>query len=370
MSTEAGRTTALRVLLALAAVVALASPLMARSGPADFTSSTATPATPTVYALDTIEFTVDVVNKGEPPFNWVEVDVSIPAGAMFAGASAGAQFDPAERKIHWQAAMPEERRRHSFTLLAMADTEGNTLSPGVTIRHGATGHWLWPKAEVDTRPAVTVFRIGRYGATRAGAVVLGFLAILFGTMIVAWLLVAFLSRGDAPRMPLSRVPMLVSGIWVSGLCLGFLLYFGWLASEDRRMKTEWKETQCTVLDSLATYSESSSSSGSPSSATRKRTGTWKPMFAVKYATSAGLTYSAGYRSPSMLSVGGGASATDDALRSATTGSVRPCWYDPRDVKSVVLNREAGGAYVFALIPLLVLFLGLGMVRHGIRRLGR
>jgi hypothetical protein len=44
------------------------------------------------------------------------------------------------------------------------------------------------------------------------------------------------------------------------------------------------------------------------------------------------------------------------------GTDHPCWYDPQDQKTVVLARGPGGAYVFALMPIPVLLVGLGMLR--------
>jgi hypothetical protein len=46
------------------------------------------------------------------------------------------------------------------------------------------------------------------------------------------------------------------------------------------------------------------------------------------------------------------------------GAQVPCWYDPLNPLDVVMKRGFGGAYVFALLPLLTFAMGVAILRNG------
>jgi len=121
-----------------------------------------------------------------------------------------------------------------------------------------------------------------------------------------------------------------------------------VARSDARMRQEFRESRCEILDSFARYTARPSTRG-------KRSGTWNPVIALRYTTSAGETVSVGSAPASALQ--------KNELPSLVRGQSAPCWYDPADPKKVVLDRNPGGAYLFAAIPLVTLALGIFLVRR-------
>jgi hypothetical protein len=141
------------------------------------------------------------------------------------------------------------------------------------------------------------------------------------------------------------------------LSIGFLLFFADLARRDEAIQSRYTATQCTVLDSMARFTASQSAT-----TRRGSSGTWTPLFALRYATPTGEMVSVGYASPSRLRIGSPKS-TEAALASLPRGATAPCWYDPDDPRQVLLVRDFGGAYAFALIPLAALILGIRLLRR-------
>ena len=90
------------------------------------------------------------------------------------------------------------------------------------------------------------------------------------------------------------------------------------------------------------------------------------MFAVRYPVDGVETFSTGYTTASAFNFNTRASAGSVFDRFAI-GTTHPCWYDPQDPRTVVLVRGPGGAYVFALLPIPVLLIGLSGWRAARRR---
>ena len=137
------------------------------------------------------------------------------------------------------------------------------------------------------------------------------------------------------------------------------MFFVALAREDWRAYTDYRETRCTVFGSEidAFRSRSRSSSQEPS---------YKPVFAVRYPVDGVEMFSTGYTTGSAFNFNTRASAGSVFDRFAT-GTTHPCWYDPQDPRTVLLTRGPGGAYVFALLPIPVLLIGLSMLKGSRRR---
>jgi uncharacterized repeat protein (TIGR01451 family) len=315
-------------------VVTLAALLFALSAAAaDFSTSTLTSSAPKVYPLDTVDYVVTVRNSGATSPNYLQVASPIPVSAMYVASSPDWKFDAAKRELSWFGRLPPGTSQElRMTLLAMPETEGNLIAARVPIRYDGSEWNLHRSVEVDTRPA------GRAGLTGCGWVIVAF-AGLFAVVLL------FVRRG----------PRVAAVMWIF-LSAGFLLIFVWIARDDARIARSYRETRCTVLDSLAEVT-------STTKTTRNRTrANFKATFAVRH----GDTVTVAGESPSTLRIGGGSKATRAALEQVRVGSTIPCFADPADPKRVVLTREIGAAYGFALIPLVGLILGVVVWRRGSR----
>ena len=136
------------------------------------------------------------------------------------------------------------------------------------------------------------------------------------------------------------------------------LFFVALAYEDWRTYADYRETRCTVFGSEVQSFENRSRS-------RDQDRSYKPLFAVRYPVDGEETFSTGYTTGSALSFNTRADTGSVFDRSAI-GTTHPCWYDPQDPRTVLLVRGPGGGYVFALLPIPVLAIGLSMLM-GLRR---
>jgi hypothetical protein len=84
-------------------------------------------------------------------------------------------------------------------------------------------------------------------------------------------------------------------------------------------------------------------------------------FAVRYDVAGVETFSSGFGTATRLSFGS-PGPSRRALDQFQVGSTHPCWYDPEDVKTVLLARSPGGADLFAVIPRLTLAYALTLLR--------
>jgi hypothetical protein len=193
--------------------------------------------------------------------------------------------------------------------------------------------------------------------TRAGVVVTTLLALfLVGVPIV---LLRARAQVEAPlsHAPRARTP---AGVVVGAraavvIAVGFLMFFVAIGYEDWRAYADYRETRCTVFGSEIDSFEhrgSRTDGGNES---------FKPVFALRYPVDGVETYSTGYTTASAFNANTRADAGSVFERFAI-GTDHPCWYDPQEPKTVVLARGPGGAYVFALMPIPVLLVGLGMLR--------
>ena len=248
-------------------------------------------------------------------------------------------------------------------MLTRSNAAGTFANVVTEIRVIPSGyHRVEAAAELGTRPDPHAVRVGPVMMTRAGMVVTAMLAL----MLVGALVIVVRSRlqveaplgESAPSQPTG----ILVGAWAATLiAVGFLLFFGALAHEDWRAYTDYRETRCTVfgseVDSFQSRSRSSDNDGAVLQAGvcralsgRRRGDVSRP------ATPPGRrSTSTPARAPARCS---------NASRSAPR--IR-CWYDPQDPRTVVLARGPGGAYVFALLPIPVLLIGLSMLKGSRRR---
>jgi hypothetical protein len=144
------------------------------------------------------------------------------------------------------------------------------------------------------------------------------------------------------------------------ISIGFLALFATLAYDDYRAATVFKEASCRVLDSEVTVMASRGGRGQPD------VQVYGSMFAVRYEVDGAETFSSGFGSASRLSFSR-KGPTNRAIETFRPGTTHPCWYDPDNVKNVLLDRRPGGAYFFALIPLVTLLVAGSVLVGSLRR---
>jgi hypothetical protein len=293
------------------------------------------------------------VRNDGPTTHYTRVTFDLPSGLLLA-APAGecfTRFDPERRQfVHegsiaagWDAtcslqlvAAPDMSNHASFSLRMFTPPD----------RYGGAV----ATAPIDHVPAPAEVRVGGFGITRAGVVVLGFLVLLAVVFVAGQLA----SRGaDASGGRLSQRSFARSAPLVAVVCLGFLTFFGVMAWDDWRTLSHYRETRCDVLDGNVKFSSVSSTSGS-STRNRSADTTRKPVLSLRYAADGKPMHSLGFSTDSRLSYS--ASDLEDVMAAFAAGRSVPCWFDPEDPRRVVVLRGFGGAYVFAVIPLLVLAL--------------
>ena len=202
--------------------------------PPDFSATRVVSSSASVHPLETIAFDVMLVNRGGPATHEVEVKLTIPTSVMFAGAAEGWKFDPSDRTLAWHGFYREGLAPLRFTLVTMPETEGNLIAPGVAVRHAASETWIWSRVPIETKLATPAFRFGRYGLTHAGVVFFSWLLFTFVAVFAARTAVRVAGR-NTPRMPFTNTPVLVSGVVLTCIASGFLLFFIAMGREDLRM---------------------------------------------------------------------------------------------------------------------------------------
>ena len=305
---------------ALAAVVSTGA-----SAQPNFTTSRGevTPAAP--YAGDVVRHVFTVTNTGNPA-TYASVSSSLRTGFLVSaeGDCASARFDDSGN-LEWHSGRFESgaTRRCTLTVLTRRGAAGTLANVPTEIRVPPSMYFrVEAAAELRNPPDPNAVRVGPVLVTRAGMVVTALLALLIvGIPIVmarARVQVEAPLADSATRPPTG----IFVGAWLATvIAIGFLLFFVALAYEDWRAYADYRETRCTVFGSEVQSFENRSRS-------RDREQSYKPLFAVRYPVDGVETFSTGY----------------------TTGSP---W-------------SPGGGYVFALLPIPVLAIGVSMLM-GLRR---
>jgi hypothetical protein len=316
------------------------------------------PAAP--RAGDVVRHVFTIVNTGDPVSP--RVSTSIRSGFLIGTEGDCAPDGESGRDIVWRQRAFDVGNplRCTVTMLTRRNAAGTFANVVTEIRMLPSGYYrLEAAAELGNPPDPNAIRVGPVMMTRAGLVVTALLALL----IIGVPVVMALARAqvEAPLGESATRPptgMLV-GAWAATLiAAGFLIYFAGIAIEDWRAYSDYRETRCTVFGSEIDSFEHRSRDS-------QRDESFKPVFAVRYPVDGVETFSTGYTTSSALNFNSRAGAGSVFERFAI-GSTHPCWYDPQDVKIVVLVRGPGGGYVFALLPIPVLLIGLSMLA-GLRR---
>ncbi len=328
----------------LVLVAAFAGPAAA-AGP-NFSTSTASHEPTKVIAGDVVRYTVTVTNTGGAA-DYARLTTTLPRGYFIrADSDCSAAKRDGDRIVWHEGSFPAGARRQCRIDLLTRRQAAGTLAPLVTeISAHPSGYLrVETRPELATPPDPNTMRVGRFGITRAGLVVIAVLGIaLAGGAIV---MAATRSGGERS---------FALGAWVA-VCVsaGFLLFFVGLAYNDYRSYAAYRETSCHVFDSTIDKLQSRNSESGTSH-------TYTPEFAVSYTTLGTETYASVTPPASAISRNSIGPAQRQLERFAV-GSVQPCWYDPADPGMVLLMRGPGAAYLFALLPLAALILFTWMLR--------
>jgi hypothetical protein len=219
-----------------------------------------------------------------------------------------------------------------------------------------TETWVHGTTTIDTRVPEGGVRVGGLRISVAGMLTLGWLA----ATALACLVAGAMGRGEGffgPR----------AGVFAIMIAAAFWLMFAAMAWRDYRALFEWRETTGTIIgrrvvSQTVTDSRPRGSGGGSGYATRSSEVS-KPEFALRYTADGREMLSTGYDTGSSLRVGGGKAQLAKEFREWTVGAQVPCWYDPRDPRDVVVKRGFGGAYLFALLPLIPFAMGVMILRR-------
>jgi hypothetical protein len=315
----------------------------------DFTTSSVTFDPMPAVAGSIVRYTVTVANTGGES-SYTRIVVTLPHGYLIATSDDCATATPSDSRLtlYEGRAAAGMRKECGVTILPHPESAGTIATLAVEITTTPSGYLrLEARPTLVAPPNPDTVSLGPIGVTPAGLVTLAVLALgVIGAMGLARM-----TRHDREKMRASV------GGWIAVvMSIGFLLYFASLARDDLRSYTDYRETFCLIVDSsIRAFKSSGKNSGS----------TYAPEFVVRYEAQGVETYSVA--SPPATSVRvGWIGSSQQTLERMAIGSSQPCWFDPNDVKKVLLDRGPGAAYVFALPPLLLLALGGWMLRGALR----
>ena len=365
------RVSAFAVLLLATASVAVVRPASAAP---DFSKTTIAiePASP--READLVTFVVTLRNASPDDAGAVYVTLDWPLmGFLVDGTGLdGAEIDHEARRITLsQVPLPAGgERRIALRVLAPRDSGGDTLSVALRMSHfdSQTDHYDRAMVTIDTRLADAGVPIGGVRVTRAGIVVL----IVLAGGVLLWL---GLRLAAAPRPPAVRAgglgALLASRVGPGSaaaaitVAIGFWVLFASMAWRDYQ-SLSWPETTCTILGGRLSAQSTTRSSTSPATGAQRDDTSYVPVLGLRYLVDGRETYSSGYDTGSRLGIGGRGGRTAE-LAQWTIGGTTPCWYAPADPLDVVVQRGFGGAYLFALFPVPVFWLGLLGARAAVTR---
>lgn len=360
--------------MALALLALVAGRADASAAP-DFSRTTITIAPATPREADVVTFHVVLRNSGPDDAGAVYVTVDWPLMGFFVDGSGidGAAIDHEARRITLaQMPLPAgSERRLAVRVLAPRESGGDALSVALRMSHfdSGTDHYDRASVTVDTRLADPGVPIAGVRVTRAGIVVL----VVLAAGVLLWLVLRGLSGGSTraaggddgfTSLLAARIGPGSAAAAIT-IAVGFWVLFGSMAWRDYQ-SLSWPETTCTILGGrLSAQSTTRGSTSSPSSAPRDDTN-YVPVLGLKYVVDGRETYSSGYDTGSRLGIGGRGGRTEELAR-WTVGATTPCWYAPADPLDVVVQRGFGGAYLFAVLPVPVFWLGLIGARAAVSR---
>lgn len=346
-------------LLALTAVPATSSHIVKP----DFSSSRVTHAPDTPREGDLITFTLLAGNSGaDADSAWIVLDW--PESGFFVGVRGleRPEVNQEAHRIEGYVRMPAAAERPiELDILTPRDSGGLTFTVRVRVSDLSSGtdHYDSHSVAIDSRIATGGVSFGGLRLTPAGVAVLAWVAAL----PLVWLGVSFwISRAHTNRSARWRTSPAALTIMLM-LPMAFWAFFAVMAWRDYRSLTSWPRTECTVMGRRI-VAETVSSSGTGRTQSRNNT-VYSPELALRYTAQGDTVISTGYDTGSSLRIGGRAKREQETL-AWTVGTAMPCWYDPEDVKDVVVHNGFGGAYLFALFPLPLFWFGCASLARGHR----
>jgi hypothetical protein len=326
----------LPVLLALIPVAAVAKP--------DFSRSTIAlePAVP--KEGDVVTFLIHVRNSGDEPAPFTDVELELPLEAMFVDMTGldGAKVDAPDKVIAATVDLPPGAdRQFSVRMVIPHDAGGRSLAPRLKVSylHADVVFYAGEPVTIDSHIAQTGVVLGGVRFTPASFVLIAVL------LLYPVLRVLTASRKD------TKGPIVLIVISV-----GFLSVFAGMAWHDWRTISAFQQSSCTILDSRLRV-ETSPSAISTQGRRRSQNTTYAALLALRYDAHGREVIGTGYSTGSRLSIGRGESTIREAAQ-FKIGAQVPCWFDPDDPTRVMVLPGFGGAYFFALLPLVLLVAGI------------
>lgn len=313
----------------------------------DFSTSTATFEPVPAVAGDVVSYRVTVANTGAySPYT--RIVSPLPRGYLVRVEGDCTAAGVTDDRLVWHEGgfAGGTSKECRIDILTRPDTAGTIATLATEIATPPSGYFRFEaRPTLESRPNPNVIPLGPVGITPAGIVTLALLAV----GVIGAVIIGTLRGGEAVRWRL--------GAWIASVTsIGFLLLFVDLAGGDLRSYTDYRETSCLIVDSSIRSLQGSG---------KKPSTTYAPEFAVRYDALGVPTYSVA--SPPATAVNVGViKSSQQAIERMAVGSSQPCWFDPDDVKTVLLERGPGAAYIFAALPLIMLAIGIWILT-GARR---
>lgn len=331
----------------------------------ELSQSTATSDLETVPAGTIVTVNVVLRNSGDTASERTDVRVRFPHNGFLVRMDDLPELkrDDEEREVTAVVSIPAGgETRFTFDLLPSRKEAQHTLSSDVEARDFDAGaRWDGQfSIKIGSVPSTAGVVIGGLRFHPAAFWVLGW--FVFGGLFFLWLrarLQWIREHRQASRLPSGVRSLPAFGVVaVIMIPLAFLMVGAGLAWRDQQTLTTWKEAQATILDRREVIqTETHKERGN-----RRRTSTTRtPEFALKYQAGDREIISSGFDTGTSLHIGGqvlGKASMDEWV----AGKTIPCWYDPTDPGNVVARRGFGGAYVFYLLPVPILWFGLRQLR--------
>lgn len=333
----------------------LASPASAAP---DFTKSTIEVSAGSPRETDVVTFSIVLRNAGpdDAASLWFVTEWPLMGFLVDADGYEGAEIDHEARTLSmWIPLAAGQERAFQLRVLAPRDSGGDALTLALRAAHfdSETEYWDRRSVTIGTRPAASVVTLGGIGVTAAGVMTLAVLALGALLWLALWTFTTRRAKRSAGLFGPAASALAVT------IPLGFLVVFGSMAWRDYRSLTAWQETRCTILGGR--LSAQSTTGSRRSTTTGIDTTNYVPVLGLRYLADGVETFSSGYDTGSRIGIGGRGGRTEE-LSEWAIGASTPCWYDPADPTDVVVLRGFGGAYLFALLPLGLLVLGVGRIR--------
>ncbi len=340
----------------------------------DFSQSTVSSDLQTVPAGTVVTVNVILRNSGDTAAPGTDVRVRFPHNGFLVRIDELPQLkrDGEEREVTAVVDIPAGGEYpFSFDLLASRKEAQHTLSSDIEVRNFLADARLDTEfsIKISSAPSTAGVVIGGLRFHPAAFWLLGWM--ICGGLFFVWLRSRLQWLREHPKS--SALPSRVRQLPALGLValimipLAFLMVAAGLAWRDLQSLTTWKEAQATILDRREVIrTETRKEPGKRRQSSTTRT----PEFALKYQAGEHEIISSGFDTGTSLHIGGQV-VGKAAMESWVAGKTIPCWYDPADPANVVVRRGFGGAYIFFLIPLPILWFGLRQlqkVRHAFRQL--